>query len=185
MKFKQVLFIDSFSPASHHEQYNAAIVMMLTAVFDRIVYFVGNGQIRFKGALPYYYDTFAFVPIGGDASRKNDETYFESRRVNRSLRHTSYLPCLSAFGALGVYRWNAVRELSYEALFNTRSRTMEAVCEHISFNIRALGAKYVCRDMRLDYGDLRTVKHLTLYSLLPVWLFAPLYRLFDGKKFED
>ncbi len=57
--FKEVCLIDSFSPASHHEQYNAAMALMLASIFERVVYWVGDGQ---KESITSKLEEFGGVP---------------------------------------------------------------------------------------------------------------------------
>ena len=43
-KFEKVYLIDSFSPKSHHEQYNASMAIILSSIFNEVIYYVGSGQ---------------------------------------------------------------------------------------------------------------------------------------------
>jgi hypothetical protein len=149
-----------------------------------------NGRIHYRGKFPCYYDLFAYIPErdGATFERKSNELYHETRLINRLIGHDPYLRCLSAFCGMGVYKWQAVKDLSYRTLPNTRSRKHEAVCEHIPFNMEVCAkgnGNYVCRSMWLNYGNIRTLKHLFIYSILPTRLFLLFYKLVKRKPFDD
>ncbi len=101
-----------------------------------------------------YYDTFAFVPAGAE---HYDLTFTEQRSandpVNRELEDGVFLPCLSAFGGIGVYKWPLVEGRRYSAEKNARSGKLECLSEHISLN-RSLAGKgklYAAGSMRVMY----------------------------------
>lgn len=147
-----------------------------------------NGRRYFHHLFPYYFDLYAYLPMGCEVyDRKNDELFYESKRITRMVRHQEFVPCLSAFGGIGVYRWEAVRALSYQALPNTRSRIFEAVCEHVPFNLSVTKQGYgcyVCRRMYVNYGT-RSWRHLFIYSLLPTRWYQWLYKRIKGVEYGD
>lgn len=148
-----------------------------------------NGSLFYRGRFPYMFDQYAYLPLGCAEvpGRKKDELFYESKRATRDIRRHSYVKCLSAFGGIGVYKWDAIKSLRYGAFPNARSRTFEAMCEHVSFNmaVAAQGyGNYVGRAMRVDYGS-RSFKHLLSFSLLPNFVFRWIYALKNGEAFSD
>lgn len=144
-----------------------------------------NGQRFFKGAFPYFFDLYAYLPMdcNNEMSRKNDELFYESKRITKQLRKIEYLECLSAFGGLGVYKWDLIKNLNYQALPNTRSKMFEVICEHVPFNVQ-IAKNYVCRDMKVNYGS-RSLRHLIIYSILPTRLNTSLYKIIKGRPYGD
>ena len=124
------------------------------ALFANGRYFLKAGPLRIP---VLYYDLFAYLPEPpvsevGECMTKAE--MLELRRfTHQALKKTRYLPCRSAFGGVGVYRYDAVKDLRYVVEENKRSLEFEYLCEHIPFNREVLkhGTLYVCRDMKVNY----------------------------------
>lgn len=148
-----------------------------------------NGQRFYRDRFPYFFDLYAYLPTRCEAEpdRKNDELFYESKRITHRLCCEEYVDCLSAFSGLGIYKWPIVKELHYEAMPNNRSRTFEAICEHVPFNLEVCRMgfhNYVCRAMNVNYGS-RSLKHLLIYSMLPTKAYTTLYRILKGTHYAD
>ncbi|MDE5944141.1 MAG: glycosyltransferase [Rikenella sp.] len=147
-----------------------------------------NGNRYYCSKFPYFFDLYAYVPEGCEnkPDQKQDELFFESKRITRRIRNQEYVSCLSAFGGVGVYKWGVIKDHNYRAQPNHRSRLFEAMCEHVPFNLTVVAQGYgcyVCRTMVVNYGS-RSFKHLII-SLLPNFVFRWGYRLKKGKRFAD
>ena len=113
---------------------------------------------------PHYlqYDTYAYVDQGVDPMKskdwitKRDYHLVTASRMTWKLRHHPYVPCQSAFGGIGVYRWNIIKEQNYATIQTPELKPVRAaLCEHVPFNtaITKKGyANYIARDMKVVYG---------------------------------
>lgn len=118
-----------------------------------------NGTRRVIGSLlPFYYDLYAFVPAWGKAARSLAQMRANGRELQDQMRVDQYVECQSAFGGIGVYRYDAIKGNCYSVAVNSERRD-EVLCEHIPFNSEARGKCYVAREMRLNYGR-RTLRGL-------------------------
>ena len=104
-----------------------------------------------------YYDLFAFLPekdIIGKGDSLTEKQMLRLRRYTlREIGKKKYLKCRSAFGGIGIYRYDAVTESRYKVEKNTISRKFKQLCEHIPFNreISKKGALYICKDMKVYF----------------------------------
>ena len=73
---------------------------------------------------------------------------------------------------MGIYRYDAVKDLRYVAEDNKRSRKFEQLCEHIPFNrgVIKYGTLYVCRDMKVYYEPLSFKTWLKIFVWEHGWL---------------
>lgn len=147
-----------------------------------------NGYISYNGIFPHYFDIYAYLPkCISNLSQKHDELYYYNRLLNKQLNKEKYIECNSAFGGLGIYKWQTIKDLSYKAIENNRSVRYEAICEHVPFNYAIIekGFKnYICKRITVNYGK-RSLYHILTYTLIPKNIFAWLYKLVKGRKFED
>jgi hypothetical protein len=132
-----------------------------------------DSRIRSKIFHRLYHDLYAFSekkPISG-TYLTHAEMFKNSKAINRKLKSSSYLPVFSAFGGIGIYKFEAIKGLRYEAIKNN-DKLMEAVCEHIPYNLairdRGFG-NYVSRDLDVYYGD--SNKIMVLRNLMPLPIF--------------
>jgi len=86
----------------------------------------------------------------------------------------AYTSIISAFGGIGIYKYDVIKNLKYRVLQNYENGN-EAVCEHIPFNIEIIKAghkNYIARDLYVLYGDhlfgaiLETKLHRKLFELI-------------------
>jgi len=114
---------------------------------------------RRKQFFPTQYDTYAFLEKGKDFRQASsfkfnrDDDLFKGYMMHRLLCSTyeSYVPCESAFGGLGVYKFECVKDRRYEACVIPEYASQSiALCEHVPFNcgISADGfGNYIAKDM--------------------------------------
>ncbi len=114
-----------------------------------------------------FYDTYAYVPL----ETKSVQLTYREQFLNRDLKLKKYTPCKSAFGGIGIYKYNSIINSEYKTINNERCSLQEVICEHILFNVSALksGANYICKDLRTYYQ-----KMPILASILPSKLFMKL-----------
>ena len=124
------------------------------ALFANGRYYLKAGPLRIP---VLYYDLFAYLPEPPESGVGDCMTEAEMLDLRPStqkmLKKTRYLPCRSAFGGVGIYRYDAVKDLRYVAEENIRSPEFDLLCEHIPFNrgVSKHGTLFVCRDMKVNY----------------------------------
>ncbi len=124
------------------------------ALFANGKYFLKAGFIRIP---VLYYDLFAYLPedtrVGNGDSLTETQMHKLRPHTQRALQKQHYLKCRSAFGGVGIYRYEATADCHYAVEANTVSKKFNQLCEHIPFNrgVAKNGALYVCRDMKVYY----------------------------------
>jgi len=130
-----------------------------------------------SGSIPFpnYYDSYAYLPFGADY-RDPAFCKFIRRELCRLgyeiykklvTHDTAYLPVESAFGGIGVYKFECISNLDYETVILSQLADKKiCVCEHVPFN-SAISAKgyglYIAREMkafRKYFGFFHTVHTL-------------------------
>lgn len=129
------------------------------------------------GLSKIYYDTFAVweYPMEGEFSHSPDSQAMTFKSINKNLKKTSLYPVISAFGGVGVYNYQAIKDLRYKTLPNPLN-PHEAICEHITFNqeiIRRGFKNYIARDFQVIYQKHNWI--LILKMVLPGRVFNVLY----------
>lgn len=112
------------------------------------------------------------------------QMFRNSKEINGKMAKTPYLPVISAFGGLGIYKYDLVFNLKYKCIEN-KDHSIEAVCEHIPFNMEVCSnaaQNYIARNMEVYYGE--TNKLMVLRNLLPLKLFKLLALLVTFKKLK-
>ena len=96
-----------------------------------------------------FYDTYAYVPLNSDT----DCLTYREEFLNRDLQVKKYFPCKSAFGGIGIYRYNSIINSNYSTRENNRCSLQEVICEHISVNLDSLkcGKNYICEKLKTYY----------------------------------
>lgn len=110
---------------------------------------------------PLQYDTFAYMPEGVDAMTTGDwivNRHFHrvtTRLFGAAVQQTPYLRCSSAFNGIGIYKWEAIKDLTYRIEQTEELKTVNvSFCEHIPFNadiMRKGYGLYVVRSMEVIY----------------------------------
>lgn len=127
------------------------------ALFANGRYFLKLGNLRIP---VLYYDLFAYLPLDKTAETEDsltkDEMINLRKNIQKALQTSHYLKCRSAFGGMGIYRYDSIGESRYSAEKNTRSQEFEHICEHIPFNreISNKGELYICSDMKVYYEQI-------------------------------
>lgn len=113
-----------------------------------------------KKEIPFYYDTYAFLPNGKDYKDLHNKPsnrltrLFQGFRIYKTIQQSAYTECSSAFGGIGIYKYEYIRDLSYRTY---PSGTKEqSICEHIPFNLdlKQKGASlFISRDVRVCYSE--------------------------------
>lgn len=109
---------------------------------------IGN-KILFKK----YYDNFAYVPKNSISLAFTYEQRLKNiDKIDRNFKFgKKFFPCISAFGGIGVYKYEHLISKKYECKENKISLTDEAICEHISVNIGKTEHNYICKNMLALY----------------------------------
>ena len=137
------------------------------ALFANGRYYLKAGPLRIP---VLYYDLMTYLPDPpvsevGDCMT-NAEMLQLRRFTQKALKKNRFLPCRSAFGGVGIYRYDAVSDLRYVVEENKRSSKFEHLCEHIPFNRGVLkhGTLYVCRDMKVYYEPIGFKRWLLIFA---------------------
>lgn len=104
-----------------------------------------------------YFDIFAVYeyPLRNFFSYTQKDLEKSFKTVNKQINKHNYYSVISAFSGIGIYKYEAIKNLRYEALRNIENSN-EAICEHIPFNaqIIKLGYKnYISKDLFVLYGS--------------------------------
>ena len=124
------------------------------ALFANGRYFLRIGRLRIPAL---YYDLFACLPDGGGTeSLTEEEMLFMRASVQRKIRRQEYVSCRSAFGGMGVYRFEPALRLRYGLEKSTAGDRFVYLSEHIPFHrmLRKSGELYICRGMKVLYEPL-------------------------------
>ena len=124
----------------------------------RIAYTERDGS---ETRYPLQYDTFAYMPEGVNAMTTGrwivSKNFHKvtSRLFGAALEQTPYLRCSSAFNGIGIYKWDAIRDLTYRTQQTDELKPLNvSFCEHIPLNAdvaRKGYSLYVVRDMEVTY----------------------------------
>lgn len=135
-----------------------------------------NGLVK---NLPLQYDVYAFFKeqedfMSLDFSYLKDMNQFNrSRFMSDNINRHAYFPCLSAFGGIGIYKYDLIRDFTYTAIVPEKWKDENiCLCEHLSVNnqVWVKGYKcYIAKNMEVSYG-MYEKKGLQgyLYRLSPV-----------------
>ena len=135
-----------------------------------------NGKSIMKtpfGLSEIYYDTFAVweYPFLNEFSHSPTSLARTFKSVNKNLRKSPLYRVISAFGGVGVYNYNAIKDLRYKTVLNPLNQ-LEAICEHIPFNqeiIKRGFNNYIARDFQVIYQQHNWI--LILKLVLPTRIF--------------
>lgn len=140
-----------------------------------------------KPVYSMYYDMYAYMERW--PKQKPYVTYgklfAEKKKMNQKLENCDYLPVLSAFGGIGVYRAEAIAGLRYQAVANG-DQYLEALCEHVPFNKSVADRgfqSYICSRMKVYYGKSENL--IVVRNNVPLWLFKLLCLVARGRKLKE
>lgn len=112
------------------------------------------------------------------------QMFKNSKAIKSNIKDQPYYPVASAFGGIGIYKFEAIKGLKYTCERN-RDDVVEAICEHIPFNLQVLDRgfqHYICKNMEVYYGE--TSKIMVLRNVLPLKIFKLLAFLVTFKKLK-
>jgi hypothetical protein len=139
-----------------------------------------NGMSVMKtpfGLSEIYYDTFAVweYPLLNEFSYSTESLYRTFKSINRNVKKSPLYNVISAFGGVGIYNYQAIKNLRYKTVFNPLNQK-EAICEHIPFNqeiIKQGFNNYIARDFKVVYE--RHHWTMILKLILPIEVFSFIY----------
>ena len=105
-----------------------------------------------------HYDTFAYLKAGRALERikycelNAFKRIFTAYKVYKKVNEEDYFQCASAFGGVGIYKWEFISGLRYETYIpKLWNNCGSYLCEHILFNSKAQGKKYIARKIEVCY----------------------------------
>jgi len=138
----------------------------------------GITKKEFKGKVfsKIFHDVFAICeyPLTDKVSFNAKTLDIRKKTIQKQVNRNAYTSIISAFGGIGIYKYDVIKNLKYRVLQNYENGN-EAVCEHIPFNIEIIKAghkNYIARDLYVLYGDhlfgaiLETKLHRKLFELI-------------------
>jgi hypothetical protein len=139
-----------------------------------------NGMSVMKtpfGLSEIYYDTFAVweYPVLNEFSYTAESLDRTFKSINKNVKKSTLHSVISAFGGVGVYNYDSIRDLRYKTVLNPLNH-QEAICEHIPFNqeiIKQGFYNYIAREFQVIYE--RHNWTFVLKLVLPTRIFNFLY----------
>jgi hypothetical protein len=108
------------------------------------------GKLRLKS---FMYDKYAYMYKTIDVF-STEYIYQEERKVMNRVNRNIYSSCISAFGGIGIYKWDIIKDLNYITKLNPDPK-IKALCEHIPFNKKIINkgyTNYISKYLIVDYG---------------------------------
>lgn len=99
------------------------------------------------------YDIFAFEKKIDELSNARTRFYWK-RKLGKLISKNNYFECISAFGGIGVYKWEAIKDLKY-GLIENKNVLGEFLAEHTFMHrdiVRKGYKNYISKSMKVDYG---------------------------------
>jgi hypothetical protein len=144
-------------------------------------------RILGKPVYTMYFDMYAYMDTW-PASKPYvtyGKLFAEKKKMNERLKGRDYLPVLSAFGGIGVYKYEAIAGLRYKAVPNG-DQYLEALCEHVPFNKEVADRgfqSYICSGMKVYYGKSENL--IVVRNNVPLWLFKLLCLVTRFRKLKE
>lgn len=134
------------------------------------------------GVFDLYWDTYAYVHKDVKEPITLRHINVMHRRVAKMVNQEGYHKCASAFGGLGIYKWECVKDKRYIVEEND-DKDVKVKCEHIPFNeaISAEYGLYISRSMVVDYGNKNFVGYC-LRKIVPSKIKVFISKLKSGRK---
>ena len=136
-----------------------------------------------KVILRKYYDNYAFLPIGSHKTSYTCKERHENVDIFRKVFcKQKYVEVRSAFGGIGIYKYELIKGLRYYCIPNTCNLEDEVLCEHISINLKLYekAKLYVCRDLVSFYSKIK----FCLFMLLSNKSFIRIYEVLKQRDFS-
>lgn len=141
-----------------------------------------NGR-TFYYNISRYYDMFAYLPIGHSKAVNFKNMIVNNHILEKYLRKYKFVECTSAFGGIGIYKWEVIKDMHYETYPNDNSKMFEMQCEHISINKGILNKgykNYICSPLKVFYGKY-SLRECIAFTILPPKMLFFFYRLLNKK----
>jgi hypothetical protein len=143
----------------------------------------------YKNIPAYYYDGYPLIMEAND-EKELSLTIKEMQKAKttmlKALKGNNYVNCVSAFGGIGIYKYEYIKKSRYYAILNMRSRIVESLNDHVSMNYplykKVPGTLYIAKKMRVYYEKVTSLKEL-LISLMPFSFQMFLYSLLKRREF--
>lgn len=141
-----------------------------------------------------YYDGSALVLYPENGEKINIELILKEMAINKNkvkkyLKKHDYMDCISAFGGIGVYKYQYIKDLKYNTIENKRSIALEVLIDHVPFNFelynKQIGKNYISSGMPVMYEkmEILTALKILLLDLMPFKLKVFLYEKIKRKPF--
>lgn len=129
--------------------------------------YITIGKLKIK---PLMYDMFAYIHNSMPYPFTPQYLFEQKRKIISRVRKECYSPCLSAFGGVGIYKWEIIKNMSYTVQYN-QNPIIQVLCEHIPFNLEISKnhTNYICKDMLVEYGKCPT--KVSIRMMMPEKLF--------------
>lgn len=111
--------------------------------------------------MPLYYDTFGYLEKGRNPLDVEVKEIHILRRfwlackLSREVNANNYFECVSAFGGVGIYRYDEIKNEKYEIIqphgWEEKGLCM---CEHIDFNAHIKNRNYIAKKLEVRYGTM-------------------------------
>lgn len=158
----------------------AGLIDVINAIDHKTGAVFSNGMSVMQtpfGLSEIYYDTFAVweYPASDEFSYSDESLNRTFKSINKNIKKSPMYRVISAFGGVGIYNYQAIKDLRYQTVLNPLNQ-QEAICEHIPFNrviIEQGFNNYIARDFRVIYE--RHSWTLILKLILPFRVFNFLY----------
>lgn len=132
------------------------------------------------GLSKVYYDIFAVweYPMLNEYSYSNESLARTFKSINKNVKKSAFYSVISAFGGVGVYNYQAIKDLRYKTVLNPLNKR-EAICEHIPFNqeiIKRGFHNYIAGDFQVIYQRhnwiliLKKVLSIRMFKFLHPWV---------------
>jgi hypothetical protein len=156
------------------------LIHVINSFDDKTGAIFSNGMSVMKtpfGLSEIYYDTFAVWehPMLNEFSYSSESLYRTFKSINKNVKKFSLYSVISAFGGVGIYNYQAIKNLRYKTVLNPLNQ-QEAICEHIPLNqeiIKQGFNNYIARDFHVVYETHNWT--LILKLVLPIKIFNFLY----------
>ncbi|GHV70007.1 hypothetical protein AGMMS49928_15630 [Spirochaetia bacterium] len=139
---------------------------------------VKNSFLFFK--MDLYYDIFALDTTGTDINRTFYDGCVKNIHIEKEIRKRQFYRVFSAFGGIGIYKYNLIKDMEYSAIPNNKSTLLQCNAEHVSINYSLCnnGYKlYIVRDMPVIYFYGKSIRSFIKY-LCPKLILQLFYKIF-------
>lgn len=131
-----------------------------TKIFGQPVYTMFHDMYAYVDVLPA---KMPYMTYG--------KLFHQKKMMNASLKKNRFLPVQSAFGGIGIYKYDLIKDQRYNAVANG-DQFMESLCEHVLFNRIVVDKKfdlYIDAKLKVYYG--KSNKLIVFRNIVPLWLF--------------